>query len=96
MYARITMAHVDRHRVDEFRQMLADEVMPAVREQDGFEGWVALRRDDGAVLVISLWSDRAAAEENERTGFYLEQIGKLRPFLAGPAQRESWEVLGRG
>ena len=55
--------------------------MPALREQDGYEGCYVLLSDEGKVLVITFWSSEQAARATRVSGFYQAQIDRLSDFV---------------
>ena len=97
MVARVTAAEIDpvrqdpRHAVERFKDML----VPALQEQDGYEGCYVLLSDEGKVLVVTLWSSEEAAQATRTSGFYQSQIDKLSDFVVyrSAPGREAYEVV---
>jgi heme-degrading monooxygenase HmoA len=97
MVARVTVAEIDPVRQDPRRAIERFEsvLVPALHEQDGYEGCHVLLSDEGKVLVITLWSSDEAAQATRESGFYQSQIDKLSDFVvyrAAPG-REAYEVV---
>ena len=97
MVARVTLAEIDvvrrspRDAIDRFEQ----SVVPALRDQEGYEGAYVLLSSEGKVLVLSFWQSDEAARQSRLSGFYSEQIEKLSDlvwFRASPG-RESYDVV---
>src|SRR5512142_1484145 len=97
MVARVTVAEIDpvrqdpRHAIRRFESVL----VPALHEQDGYEGCYVLLSDEGKVLVITFWSSEDAARATRDSGFYQSQIDKLSDFVvyrAAPG-REGYQVV---
>jgi heme-degrading monooxygenase HmoA len=97
MVARVTLAEIDLvrrgpgHAIEAFEH----SVIPALQEQEGYEGCYVLLSDDGKVLVLTLWSSDEAATATRRSGFYSSQIDKLSDlvfFQASPG-REAYDVV---
>jgi hypothetical protein len=79
MIIRIWEAQVAPRRVDEFCAKLAAEVVPALRDTDGFEGAELLRSVtelDHRVLVLTRWRDEAAVQA------YAGPMWRIRPVWA--------------
>jgi heme-degrading monooxygenase HmoA len=97
MVARVTVAEIDpvrqdpRQAIERFESVL----VPALHEQEGYEGCHVLLSDEGKVLVVTLWSSEEAAQATRASGFYQEQIDKLSDFVVYRSDpgRESYEVV---
>ena len=97
MVARVTVAEIDpvrqdpRHAVERFKDVL----VPALQEQEGYEGCYVLLSDEGKVLVITLWSNEETARATRTSGFYQSQIDKLSDFVVyrSAPGREAYEVV---
>jgi heme-degrading monooxygenase HmoA len=97
MVARVTMAEIDPVRQSPKRaiERFETELVPALREQEGFEGCYVLLSEEGKVLVVSLWASDEAARATRLSGFYQAQIDKLSDvvvFRVAPG-REAYEVV---
>jgi heme-degrading monooxygenase HmoA len=96
MIARTTVAEIDpiRMSVDQAIELFQDSVVPALHEQDGFEGVYVLLTPDGKVLALTFWRDEDAAEAGlaGSRSFYAEQIEKFVTIYRSPPGRETYEV----
>jgi heme-degrading monooxygenase HmoA len=97
MVARVTAAEIDPVRQNPRRaiERFEEELIPALHEQDGYEGCYVLLSEEGKVLVISLWSSEQTAEASHVSGFYQSQIERLSDvvfFRASPG-REAYDVV---
>jgi heme-degrading monooxygenase HmoA len=97
MVARVTLAEVDPVRQNPKRaiERFETELVPALHEQEGYEGCYVLLSEEGKVLVISLWSSEETARATRLSGFYQGQIEKLSDvvfFRASPG-REAYDVV---
>jgi heme-degrading monooxygenase HmoA len=97
MVARVTAAEIDPVRQNPRRaiERFETELIPALHEQDGYEGCYVLLSEEGKVLVISLWASEEAANASQLSGFYQSQIEKLSDvvfFRASPG-REAYDVV---
>ncbi len=97
MVARVTVAEIDpvrqdpRQAIERFESVL----VPALREQEGYEGCSVLLSDEGKVLVITLWASEEAAQATRASGFYQSQIDRLSDFVVYRSSpgREAYEVV---
>jgi heme-degrading monooxygenase HmoA len=96
MIARVTSAEIDpiRTTVDEAIEVFRDSVVPALHEQDGFEGVYLLFSPEGKALALTFWRDEEAAEAGLAGGrsFYAEQIAKFVTIYRSPPGRETYDV----
>ena len=93
MYARVTTMHVQPNKVDEAVRMIEETVLPAARQQHGFNHLSLLADSvEGKVLILSLWETEEDVLASERVGYFEEQIAKFGPILAGLPVRELYEV----
>jgi heme-degrading monooxygenase HmoA len=97
MVARTTIAELDpvRMSIDEAVDVFRDSVVPALHEQDGFEGVYVLVSPQGQALAITFWRDEEAATAGLAGGrsFYSEQIEKFVTIYRSPPGREFYEVV---
>jgi heme-degrading monooxygenase HmoA len=97
MIARATTAEIDAVRVsvDESIALFHASVLPALQDQDGYEGAYVLLSDEGKVLVITFWSTEEAAEAGIKGGrsFYSEQVEKFMTIYKAPPGRETYSVV---
>ncbi len=97
MVARVTLAEIDPVRQNPRRaiERFESELIPALQQQEGYEGCYVLLSEEGKVLVISLWSSDEAARATRLSGFYQAQIEKISEFVVfrAPPGREAYEVV---
>ncbi len=97
MHARVSTAEVQPGRMDEMVSISRDSVLPAARQQQGFEGGLWLTDSDtNKAMIVTLWETKEAMEAGEQSGYYREQVGKFGGLLAGEVVREAYEVSLRG
>jgi heme-degrading monooxygenase HmoA len=97
MVARVTVAEIDpvrqdpRQAIERFESVL----VPALHEQEGYEGCYVLLSDEGKVLVVTFWSSEETARATRESGFYQGQIDKLSDFVVYRSDpgREAYEVV---
>jgi heme-degrading monooxygenase HmoA len=68
MYGRlIEIENIDPSRRDEALQNIRERVIPALKELDGYEGFISLIDEDNRrARSVVLWETRENAEEGER------------------------------
>jgi heme-degrading monooxygenase HmoA len=96
MVARATIAEIDPVRISVQRavELFEESVVPALREQDGYEGAYVLLSDEGKALVLTFWASDEAAEAGLAGGrsFYAEQVEKFVTIYRAPPGRELYRV----
>ena len=97
MVVRVSEAEIDVVRmnphdaIDVFRHA----VIPALHEQEGYEGCYVLLSEEGKVLVLTFWESNDAARASRLSGFYqqqIEKLGDLVVFRQAPG-REAYDVV---
>jgi heme-degrading monooxygenase HmoA len=88
--ARVTFAEVDavRTSVAHEVQRFEAEVLPELREADGFEGCTVLTAPEGRAIVLTFWRDEQAASAVDPQ----QQTDKFVTILRAPAGRETYDV----
>jgi heme-degrading monooxygenase HmoA len=97
MVVRATEAEIDvvrmnpRDAIVRFEEML----LPALHEQEGYEGCYVLLSEEGKVLVLSFWESDEAARATRLSGFYQAQIDKLSDLVVyrQTPGREAYDVV---
>jgi heme-degrading monooxygenase HmoA len=96
MYARTTIAQVQPGKMAELVSILLDSVLPAARQQKGYQGGLVLTNPDtGKAEIIALWETEADMTVGEASGYYREQVAKVAHTLVGPSVREAYTVNNR-
>jgi hypothetical protein len=68
MHARVTTMETSPARLDDAIRFFREQVLPHLRQMDGFEGFIALSdRQSGKLLGVSLW-------ENEEVMHSIEEV----------------------
>jgi heme-degrading monooxygenase HmoA len=97
MVVRATEAEIDvvRTNPNDAIKVFKESVIPALREQGGYEGCYVLLSEEGKMLVLSFWTSDETARATRLSGFYQEQIEKFSDlvfFRAAPG-REAYDVV---
>ena len=63
MFARVTTVQASPDKVEQANRLINDQVIPAVRQMQGFKaGYWLVDRDTGRGMGITLWEDEQALE----------------------------------
>ena len=92
MFARLTITQVQVDKINEPVKLTKESIIPAAKSQKGFSGAYLLTQPNGKSIMISLWETEEDAVTNEQSGYYQQQVGKVKDFLAAPPVREGYEV----
>jgi quinol monooxygenase YgiN len=93
MQARVVSNQIQPGKMDEWLALIQDSIVPSLKEQDGFRGFVVLvDREHDTSIGYSMWDNAADLTASETGGNYQQQIAKLGGVLAGPPVREVYEV----
>ncbi len=66
MHAAVRMYQVDPDKVEEFKRLVNETFMPIIEEAAGFRAYYALDAGGGRIASVSVFDDRAGAEESTR------------------------------
>jgi len=88
MFARILDFEVKPEKMEEFVEVIKNEVLPILKKQAGFleiMPFVPEKMKEDKVFTISLWATKSDAERYERE-FYPEALEIVKPFLTTPVR----------
>ena len=68
-----------------------ESVMPALHDEEGYEGCYVLLSEEGKLLVLSFWTSNETARATRLSGFYQEQIEKLSDLVVARGADEDVE-----
>lgn len=93
MYSRVTLLEIDTMRiaVDDAVAIFREQVLPELRELDGYEGVVVLATPEGKGMIISVWE----TEENATAAaqFAASAVEERVTLFRSPPGREQYEVV---
>ena len=93
MHARVVTNQIQPGKMDEWLAMIRESIVPSLKEQAGFQGFVALiDREHDKSIGYSMWNSAADLAASETSGNYQQQIAELGAVLGGPPVREVYEV----
>ena len=93
MFARVTMVQGKVDKLDESIKIYEDSIITAAKSQKGFQGaYLLTDRNTGKGISCTLWDSEEDADANEQSGYYQQQLDKLKDFLTAQPVREGYEV----
>lgn len=94
MFARVTSARIDKDKIEQFKKIYLESVVPAAKEQKGFKA-ICLMVDPktGEGLSITYWESEEDALASEKNLYYQQQVAKFLPFFIRDPIREGYEVI---
>jgi hypothetical protein len=92
MYSRVTLLEVDTMRTStaEALGLFTEDVLPALQEQDGYEGVLVLTTPEGKGMIVSFWESEEAADA--ATAFATGAVERHLTLFRAPPGREHYEV----
>jgi heme-degrading monooxygenase HmoA len=89
----VTVATTLPGKTDDVLRIERDSIVPACTQQKGFKGLYLLHdHKTNKGLTITLWETEADMRAAEVSGFYQQQVAKVKDVLAAPPVREEYEV----
>src|ERR1051325_10374682 len=94
MVARVTLAEIDvmRTSVSQAVKVFESDVLPDLREHDGYDGCYILTTPAGKALVMTLWADDDAAEAGISSGAYGARVERFVTVMRNAPGRETYDV----
>jgi hypothetical protein len=94
MFARKVAARLKPNSMTEFTNLIAGEVLPWLRKQEGFLDLLILAAPDGLeVAIISFWDQQCHAQTYAATA-YPEALKILEKLLDAPPYVKLFDVVG--
>lgn len=95
MVARVTLAEIDTVRLPLSKAvaLYEESILPALQEQDGYEGCYVLATPEGRAQAVTFWRDEEAAEASVASGAYAAQVEQYVAVYRAPPGRELYEVV---
>jgi hypothetical protein len=91
MYSRVTQLEIDTLRTDVEGavELYRGEIVPRLREEEGYEGAYVLVTPEGKAVLITFWETEEQAAE---TPFYSDAIAEYVTLFSAPPGRETYQV----
>ncbi len=94
MHARVTRSRVAPDDIDEAVRIVESSIVPAAKEQPGFQGYLHLvDHATGEGISITLWATEEDMRAGETGPYYRAQIDKVRSLLATAPEVGGFEVV---
>ena len=95
MFARVTTVQTKVDKTDEAIKVSKESVLPVAKSQKGFAGACLLTEPSGKGIFVTFWGSEEDAINNEKSGYYQEQLAKFKDLFAAPPVHEGYEVAFR-
>lgn len=92
MRARVTSFHVDPSMTEGGIVLLEKSVIPKLKSQKGFRGFLGLTNAEGKAVTISLWDTEADMTATESAEWYQTQVSRAAPLLSEEPELEHYDV----
>ena len=92
MYASIRRYRIDRSSIDQISALARDGFLPIISDLPGFVAYYIVDQGDGHAATISLFQDRAAAEESNRAAAGWVQAN-MAALVEGPPEILAGKVV---
>ena len=92
MFPRIGEMTSDSNQRDKTNEIFRHSILPAIKQQQGFEGAIQCINQQGEGVVVSLWESQEEEALSAREQMYLEQISKFKEVFTKPQVRHTGEV----
>lgn len=93
MYTRIISTQYQHGKLDEALQVYRESILPALSQQPGFQGVIALMsHPTDAALSITLWETKDDLQAGATSGHLQAQLAKVAPYLASAPIVETFEA----
>ncbi len=71
MFARVSFGTFPKNKNDEFAKVQKNSILPAVKSQKGYKGYIVLSNaQTGEGITISIWDSEADMKATAASGFY--------------------------
>jgi hypothetical protein len=92
VYSRVTLLEIDTMRITlgDAVALFEEQVLPHLRELDGYEGVIVLTTPEGKGMLLSLWATEEEAAAS--ASFASAELERLMTLFRAPPGREHYEV----
>lgn len=93
MYARVTTFHIPIGKSQEAIDIYENSIVPNAEKQDGFvSAYFLTNKNAGKFVSITIWESMDYAVQNQKTGYYQEQVDKLAHLQVVSPEVEGFQV----
>lgn len=94
MWVRLTFGKIQSDKIEEFRKIYNEEVIPVVKTQKGFVDAFLLESTEevGKMISHTAWETNTDGETYESSGTYKQMVGKVSHLLVEPPTLNIYQV----
>ncbi|MFC1856913.1 antibiotic biosynthesis monooxygenase family protein [Thermodesulfobacteriota bacterium] len=94
MWMRLIVVMIQTDKMDDFRKIYNEEIVPTVKAQKGNVHVFLMESIDreGEITSFTAWKTQENGDAYERSGTYVEMVNKVRHTFAGTPTLWSYEV----
>lgn len=84
MFVRIISHILQKDKIDEFRDIYVDKIIPVLRKINGcrYAYLIESMHQENEVISLSIWDSEEHAREYEKSGLFEELVNELRPTFS--------------
>lgn len=93
MYARVTTLHLKVKAMEDAIKIYEESIIPEAKKQSGFKNaFFLVNRNAGKFVAITIWEDIKYALDNQKSGYYQNQIDKFEEYMVVKPEIEGFTV----
>lgn len=94
MWVRIIEVRIQTDKMDEFRKIYNEEIVPVVKAQKGNTDVFLMESQDrpGQIISFTSWESQEVGDAYERSGTYVKMVNKVKHTFVGMPTLWSYEV----
>jgi len=94
VWVRLTYGKIQPDKIDEFRRIYNEEIMPVVKKQKGILDvyWMESTEEVGEGISLTSWDNKENGEKYEASGTYQEMVNKVKHTFASSPTLKSYEI----
>ncbi len=93
MHTRLTMLQAQAGRTSEVLRIFQDSITPSTKQQKGLRQiFLFTKPNSDQVVWLSFWATETDLQAADNSGFFKEQIEKVKDLLTGPPVTDMYEV----
>lgn len=93
MYARVTTFYLDVKLMEDAIKVYKESIIPAAKRQAGFHNAFFLTNSNaGKFISITIWDNTDCALQNQKSGYFQDQLDKFERFTVVKPEIEGFVV----
>lgn len=95
MWVRLTFVKIQPDKIDEFKRIYLDEIVPVVKEKKGNVGIYLFEsvEEIGQFISVASWDSKDDAQAYEDSGLYDSNKDKARHLAVEPPVLKQYELV---